>query len=131
MRQAASSQNAGTPQSEAEARRAAERLQEAQNLLRGMQQQQNDGTVEQLAQKAENLARQQEDFSKRLRRSVGSSALGGQEGAAGDSATRRDGVRVRSNWRRKKRVSWARRSKWSATCSEQCATRRGAAGCFQ
>jgi hypothetical protein len=80
MRQAASSQNTGTPQSEAEARRAAERLEEAKNLLRGMQQQRNDGTVEQLAQRAENLARQQEDFSRRMRRSLGSSSLSGREG---------------------------------------------------
>ena len=38
--------------------------------------------MDQLAQKAESLARQQEDFGKRLRRSVGNSALMGPGGPA-------------------------------------------------
>ena len=71
MRQAANSQQAGTPQSEAEARKAAEALNEAQRQLAGMVGQQSANTVENLAKQAEDLARQQQEFEGNLRKTFG------------------------------------------------------------
>ena len=63
MRNAASSQQAGTPQGEAEARRAADRLKEAQQMLAGLAQHRNPSNeVDELARQADELARRQQDF---------------------------------------------------------------------
>jgi hypothetical protein len=68
MRQSASTQG------QAEARRAAERLQAARDLLAGIRHQQTAGNVDDLARKADELASRQQQFSNKLRR-----AFGGQE----------------------------------------------------
>ena len=77
MRNAASSQEAGSPQSEAEARRAAERLQEARDLVSGMRQQQGGEQIGDLARKAEDLAARHQDFGARLRKEFGAEQGGG------------------------------------------------------
>ena len=64
MRQAASSQQAGTPQSEADARRAAERLKEAEQMLSGLRSTQSKGQVDDLARQAEELAQRQQQFER-------------------------------------------------------------------
>lgn len=69
------------PQSEAEARRAAERLQEARKLLSGMRREQTGQQVGEIARKAEELAQHQSDFNKRLREAFGSPGAGGQKAA--------------------------------------------------
>jgi len=71
MRQAASSQQAGTPQGEAEARRAADRLKEAQQTLSGLRSQEAGGKVDDLARQAEELASRQRDFEGQMRRAYG------------------------------------------------------------
>ena len=53
MRDAASSQQAGTPQGEAQARRAAERLKEAEQMLAGMRGKESSNQVDDLARQAE------------------------------------------------------------------------------
>jgi hypothetical protein len=68
MRQSSSTQ------SQAEARRAAERLQAARDLLAGIRQQQTAGNVDDLARKADEMASRQQQFSNKLRR-----AFSGQE----------------------------------------------------
>ena len=55
MQNAASSQSAGSPQSEAEARRAAERLSEARDLISGMRKRQGGEQLSELARKGETL----------------------------------------------------------------------------
>jgi hypothetical protein len=67
MRNAASSPD----QREASARRAAERLQDAQNLLRGMRQDQSAGQLDDLAQRADQMANQQREFTQRMRDAFG------------------------------------------------------------
>ena len=74
MQQASSSQQAGTPQSEAEARRAAERLTEAQKMLSGMRQQQSGAQVSDLARRGERLAEQQQEFFNKVRKEYGDQA---------------------------------------------------------
>jgi FtsZ-binding cell division protein ZapB len=76
MRQAASSQQAGTPQGEAEARRAADRLKEAQQTLSGLRSQQAGGQVDDLARQAEELASRQQDFEGQMRRAYGPQSKG-------------------------------------------------------
>ena len=68
MRGAASSQQAGTPQGEAQARRAAEGLREAQQNLSGLRGEQSSGQVSDLARQAEELARQQAVVDQQMRR---------------------------------------------------------------
>ncbi|HEX9107551.1 MAG TPA: hypothetical protein VF832_09995, partial [Longimicrobiales bacterium] len=77
MRQAASSQSAGTPQSEADARRAAERLNEAEQMLSALRGNQSAGQVDNLARQAEDLARQQQEFETQLRRAFTGENRGG------------------------------------------------------
>jgi hypothetical protein len=76
MQNAESSQQAGSPQSEAEARRAAERLQEARDLISGMRKQQGGEQIGDLARKAEDLAGKHQDFGNRLRKEFGSEQSG-------------------------------------------------------
>lgn len=67
MRNAASSPE----QREAAARRAAERLQDAQNLLRGMRRDQSAGQLDDLARRADQIANEQRDFTQRMRQAFG------------------------------------------------------------
>ncbi|HLH17307.1 MAG TPA: hypothetical protein VKX45_08805 [Bryobacteraceae bacterium] len=76
MRAAASSQQNGTPQGEAQARRAADRLREAEQLLSGLQSQQAGNEVESLAKQADDLARRQQDFEGQMRRAYGENSRG-------------------------------------------------------
>ena len=69
MRRATSPQ-----QSEAEARRAADRLKEATDLLGGMRQQQSSAKVDSLADEAIRLAKEQRDQSDRIRQLFGQGA---------------------------------------------------------
>ena len=61
----------GSAQSEANARRAAERLQEAKDMLSGMQRQEASSKLGDLADRSERLAKQQRDFANRLRQAFG------------------------------------------------------------
>jgi hypothetical protein len=61
----------GSQQSEADARRAAERLQEAKDMLGGMRKQQASSQLGELSDRADKLAAQQRDFSNRLRQTFG------------------------------------------------------------
>jgi hypothetical protein len=72
MRQSTSSQ------SEADARRAAERLKEARDLLQGMRQQQTATNMEDLSHAADDLARRQQESNNKMRRSFGSPGQQGQ-----------------------------------------------------
>ncbi len=73
MRKSASPNEQGS----AGARRAAERLQEAKDLLRGMRQQQSSNQLDDLAQRADQLAGEQRDFTNKMRRAYN----GAQPGA--------------------------------------------------
>jgi hypothetical protein len=77
MRQSSSTQ------SEADARRAAERLQEARDALAGLRQQQTTASVDDLTRKAEEMARRQQESNDKLRRAYGTP---GQQ--AGEGVTR-------------------------------------------
>jgi len=72
MRQSASGQ------SEADARRAAERLQQARDMLKGMRQQQAAGNVDDLTRKTEEMAQRQQEFANKMRRAFGAGAQSGQ-----------------------------------------------------
>jgi hypothetical protein len=63
---------ANTPQSEAEARRAADRLKEASGLLGGMRNQQTSGKLNQIGDEADRLAAQQKQQEERARQAFGS-----------------------------------------------------------
>ncbi|HVO97069.1 MAG TPA: hypothetical protein VMT15_03340 [Bryobacteraceae bacterium] len=65
-------------QASADARRAAERLQDAQSLLNSMRRQQSSSQLGDLADRAERLAEQQRDFANRLRKEFGQQAFGQQ-----------------------------------------------------
>jgi hypothetical protein len=71
MRQSADSRTAGTPQGEAGAKRAADRLQEAEQMLNGLRSQESSNEVTDLAQQAGELARKQQEFEGQMRRSFG------------------------------------------------------------
>ncbi len=71
MRNAAGSQAAGTPQAQADARRAADRLNEAQQLMSGLRQAQASNQVDDLIRQADELARRQQDFEGQMRRAFG------------------------------------------------------------
>ena len=75
MRQAAGAQQGGSPQGGAEARRAAERLEEARNLLSGLRREQSGQEMDDLARRGDDLARRQRDFSNRMRQAFGRSLL--------------------------------------------------------
>ena len=83
MQNAGNAQNQGTPQSEAEARRAAERLREAREMLAGERRQQAGEQVEELARKTQQLAEEQRNFEQRMRQALGrmmQDEQGGQQG---------------------------------------------------
>ncbi len=65
-------------QGNAGARRAAERLQEAKDLLRGMRQQQSSTQLDDLSQRADQLAAAQREFTTKMRK-----AFGAQPGLSG------------------------------------------------
>jgi hypothetical protein len=67
----AQSQQGGAAAAEANARRAADRLKEAQQMLQGMRQNQTAGQVDNLVQQAEDLARRQQAFEGQMRRTFG------------------------------------------------------------
>jgi hypothetical protein len=69
MRQATSSPE----ERDAASRRAAERLRDAQENLRGLRQQQSSDQLGDLSQRADALARQQRDFAERMKRAYGNS----------------------------------------------------------
>jgi hypothetical protein len=69
----------GSAGAQAEARRAAERLAEAQRMLNGMRQQQASSQVDELSQRADGLKDQQKDFEQRLKQAFGD----GQNGRNG------------------------------------------------
>ena len=71
MRQAASSQQAGTPEGQAAARRAAERLKDMEQAISGMRRQQNNSQIDNMAQQADNLVRKQQDVEGQMRRTYG------------------------------------------------------------
>ena len=73
MRRASSSQSGGSQQQQGQpdSRRAAERLREAQNLMRGMRGDQSGQQVEDLARRAEQLAKEQQEFQNQLRQLFG------------------------------------------------------------
>src|SRR6185437_537199 len=80
MRRASSSQ-----QGSAESRGAADRLREAENLLNGVQRQQNSGRLDSIARDADRLAAAQRDQSDRLRRlSESQDAWNAAQALAGD-----------------------------------------------
>ena len=78
MRRASASQTGDPKQGEADSRRAADRLREAQELMRGMRREAASQQLDDLARKAEALAERQRDFSGRLQRLFGEQ--GGQSG---------------------------------------------------
>lgn len=78
MQSAGSPQNQGTPQSEAEARRAAERLRESREMLAGVRKQQAGEAMNELAQKTQQLAEQQRTFENQMRQALGSGELDSQ-----------------------------------------------------
>ena len=85
MRRATSGQAGGQP-GEAEARRAAERLNEARNLLGGLRRQESSDQLSGIAGGAQELAEQQRSLSNRLRQ------LYGGQSSAGAPSLRQPGV---------------------------------------
>ncbi|HLK17319.1 MAG TPA: hypothetical protein VKT81_00145 [Bryobacteraceae bacterium] len=75
MRQAESQQGSNSDQSNAGQQRASQRLQEARDILNGMQHQNASQQLDDMAQKAGQLAQHQNDFQNRLRQSFS----GGQQ----------------------------------------------------
>ncbi len=73
--QAGGQQQDQSGQAQANARRAAEHLQDAQSLLNQMRHQESSSQLSDLAQRAEALAAQQRDFANRMRREFGAQAL--------------------------------------------------------
>jgi hypothetical protein len=91
MRQAASSQQAGTPQGDAQARRAAERLKEAEQSLSGIRSKESTNQVEQLAQQADELVRRQQAFEGDMRKGFGPQSQGVSREQANQLASEKDG----------------------------------------
>ncbi len=77
-------QNGDQSGAQADARRAAERLAEAQRMMNGLRQQQSGSQLDDLSQRADQLAGQQHDFENRLRQTFGADPTGrnGQPGGA-------------------------------------------------
>jgi hypothetical protein len=71
-------------QAQANARRAAEDLQDAEKLLNGMRRQESSSQLSDLAERAEKLAGQQRDFANRLRKEFGSQAFQNGPGAGAE-----------------------------------------------
>ncbi len=78
MRQAENQQGGNPDQTSAGQRRAAERLQEARDILNGMQHQNAAGQLDDLAQKANQLSQHQTDYQNRLRQMFASGSQAGQ-----------------------------------------------------
>ena len=75
-------QRAQQNQDSAEARRAAQRLQDATNLLGSMQQQQASGRLDSVASEADRLAAEQRDQADRMRKLLGDAASANESGQA-------------------------------------------------
>lgn len=71
-------------ESSADSRRAAERLGEARDMLRGMRQQDASSQLDQLAQRSADLANRQRDFANRMNQTFG---MQGRQGAAAAQPT--------------------------------------------
>ena len=84
MRQAQQSaqQNPNSAEAQADARRAAERLAEAQRMMNGMRTQQAGSQLDDLADRADKLSQQQDDFAKRLEQAFGDARQPGRNGRA-------------------------------------------------
>jgi hypothetical protein len=91
MRAAASSQQNGTPQGEAQARRAADKLNEAAQMLSGLQSAQAGNEVESLAKQADDLARKQQDFEGQMRKAFGENSRGVDRNQAEQLAGQKEG----------------------------------------
>jgi hypothetical protein len=85
MRQAENQQGGNSDQSNAGQQRASQRLQEAHDILNGMQRQNASQQLDDMAQKAGQLAQHQSDFQNRLRQSF---AGGNQPGESQQQAAR-------------------------------------------
>jgi uncharacterized protein DUF4175 len=72
-------------QAEANARRAAESLQDAKSLLSGMRRQESSSQLGDLEQRAEKLAGEQRDLENRMRKEYGAQAIGDPRAGAGNS----------------------------------------------
>ncbi|MCC7174277.1 MAG: hypothetical protein IT159_03700 [Bryobacterales bacterium] len=81
MRRANSGQNGNPQQGQSDSRRAAERLREAQDLMRGVRGQQANEQLDELSRRAESLAEQQQKFQEELRRAMGSQSAEAQAGS--------------------------------------------------
>ena len=90
MRQAASSQQAGTAEGEAEARRAADRLREAQQSLSGLRDARSAGQVGDMVRRADELARRQQEFEGQMRRAFGPEGTGMDRGRAEQAAQQKE-----------------------------------------
>ena len=73
-------------QSEADSRRAAERLKEARDLLAGLRQQQAAGSVDDLARQAEAIASRQQESNAKMRRAFGAPGQQQAQGATREQA---------------------------------------------
>jgi hypothetical protein len=91
MRGAASSQQAGSPQGEAQARRAAERLKEIQQMAQNMRNQESNSQVESLVRQAEDLAHRQQAFEGEMRRTFGQQSEGVTQQKANQLANDKEG----------------------------------------
>jgi hypothetical protein len=79
---------------EAEARRAAERLREAQQMFGGMRQEQTSNQLSELANRAEKLAEEQRNFSEGLKRRFGAAQTREQQERAAMSQSREESRRL-------------------------------------
>jgi hypothetical protein len=79
---------------DAEARRAAERLKDAQQMMGGMRQEQTSGQIGDLARRAEKLAEDQRNFSEDLKRRFGAAQTREQQERAAMSQSREDSRRL-------------------------------------
>lgn len=79
---------------EAEARRAAERLKEAQQMLGGLRQEQTSNQLSDLARRAEKLAEDQRNFSEGLRRRFGAAQTREQQERAAMGQSREEARRL-------------------------------------
>jgi len=91
MRGAASSQQAGTPEGQAQARRAADHLKEIQQMAQGMRDKESNNQVESLVRQAEDLAHRQQAFEGEMRKSFGPQSEGITRDRANQLATEKEG----------------------------------------
>lgn len=83
MRRAAANDPQSGKGGEAEASRAAERLQEAKEALGGLRRDETSGQLDDLARRAERIANDQKEFANQLRKNFGQGQPGQQQGALG------------------------------------------------